>query len=179
MRKRPLANLNNHLLDRLVRTGLLNICFTERQKLSLLHVAGTITPSTQNLFHQTMLELNLIAVGMTSETPHTTVLPRVLKTDNRLQALIPILSELLPGGEVGNGTMRVTANAELALISRGMARLRAQGELMRTVGARMEESGGRVGIVGGRGMNILPHRFNPGVGLSQVFLVEEETDCSE
>jgi hypothetical protein len=125
-----------------------------------------------------MLELNLIAVGMTSETPHTTVSPRVLKTDNRLQALIPILSELLPGGEVGNGTMRVTANAELALISRGMARLRAQGELMRTVGARMEDSG-RVGIVGGRGMNILPHRFNPGVGLSQVFLVEEETDCSE
>ena len=69
MRKRPLANLNNTLLDRLVRTGLLNICFTERQKLSLLHVAGTSSPSTQNLFHQSMLELNLVAVTQTSESP--------------------------------------------------------------------------------------------------------------
>ena len=69
MRKRPLANLNNILLDRLLRTGLHNICFTERQKLSLLHVAGTISPSTQQLFHQSMLELNLVAVGMTSDPP--------------------------------------------------------------------------------------------------------------
>ena len=69
MRKRPLANLNTTLLDRLVRTGLLNICFTERQKLSLLHVAGTISPTTTNLFHQSMLELNLVAVGQTSEPP--------------------------------------------------------------------------------------------------------------
>lgn len=69
MRKRPLANLNNTLLDRLLRTGLHNICFTERQKLSLLHVAGTISPSTQQLFHQSMLELNLVAVGMTSDPP--------------------------------------------------------------------------------------------------------------
>ena len=69
MRKRPLANLNTTLLDRLVRTGLLNICFTERQKLSLLHVAGTTSPTTTNLFHQSMLELNLVAVGQTSEPP--------------------------------------------------------------------------------------------------------------
>src|SRR5271170_4546269 len=68
MRKRPLANLNNTLLDRLVKTGLLNICFTERQKLSLLNVAGSASPQTQNLFHQSMLELNLLAVGQTQES---------------------------------------------------------------------------------------------------------------
>jgi hypothetical protein len=61
MRKRSLANLNNTLLDRLVRTGILNICFTERQKLSLLNVAGTPPPP---IFHQSMLELNLVAVGL-------------------------------------------------------------------------------------------------------------------
>jgi len=69
MRKRPLANLNNILVERLVRTGLHNTCFTERQKLSLLHVTGPVTVSTQNLFHNSMLELNLVAVGMTSEPP--------------------------------------------------------------------------------------------------------------
>ena len=75
MRKRPLANLNNTLLDRLVRTGLLNICFTERQKLSLLHVAGTPSLETQNLFHQSMLELNFIAVGQSQESPLIPVPP--------------------------------------------------------------------------------------------------------
>lgn len=66
MRKRPLANLNNTLLDRLVRTGLLNICFTERQKLSLLNVAGIPPPP---IFHQSMLEVNLVAVGQCMEVP--------------------------------------------------------------------------------------------------------------
>jgi hypothetical protein len=80
MRKRPLANLNASLLDRLVRTGLLNICFTERQKLSLLHVSGTTSPTTANLFHQSMLELNLTAVGQTSEPPTVSSLYFVLNS---------------------------------------------------------------------------------------------------
>ena len=73
MRKRPLPNLNSNLLDRLVRAGLLTVCFTERQKLSLLHVSGTVSPATQSLFHKSMLELNLVAVGLTHETPMVTV----------------------------------------------------------------------------------------------------------
>jgi hypothetical protein len=75
MRKRPLPNLNNDLLDRLVRTGLLTICFTERQKLSLLHVSGNVSANTQSLFHKSMLELNLVAVGLAHETPLVTVSP--------------------------------------------------------------------------------------------------------
>jgi hypothetical protein len=74
MRKRPLANLNNALLDKLVRTGLLNICFTDRQKSSLLHVAGIAPPET--LFHPSMLDLNFIAVGLTSSPP--SVSPKLL-----------------------------------------------------------------------------------------------------
>src|SRR5271170_5661329 len=66
MRKRPLANLNNILLDRLVKTGLLNICFTERQKLSLLNVAGAPCPPPTS-FH----DLNLHAIAPT--TPLTPV----------------------------------------------------------------------------------------------------------
>ena len=85
MRKRPLANLNTTLLDRLVRTGLLNICFTERQKLSLLHVAGTTSPATTNLFHQSMLELNLMAVGQTSEPP--TVSPPFVRNSSQTTGL--------------------------------------------------------------------------------------------
>src|SRR5271155_1034337 len=68
MRKRPLANLNNTLLDRLVKTGLLNICFTERQKLSLLNVAGAPCPQPTP-FH----DLNLHAIAPT--TPLTPVPP--------------------------------------------------------------------------------------------------------
>jgi hypothetical protein len=75
MRKRPLPNLNNELLDRLVRTGLLTICFTERQKLSLLHVSGSVSPQTQSLFHKSMMELNLVAVGLIYDTPLVTVHP--------------------------------------------------------------------------------------------------------
>jgi hypothetical protein len=71
--------------------------------------------------------------------------------------------------------MRVCANAELAVISRGVARLRAQGELKRVVGARItaaatttEDGVETTREIGdGRGTSILPHRFNPGVGLSQ------------
>ena len=65
MRKRPLANLNNTLLDRLVKTGLLNLCFTERQKLSLLNVAGSPSPPSTP-FH----DLNLHAIA-----PTTTLTP--------------------------------------------------------------------------------------------------------
>jgi hypothetical protein len=74
MRKRPLPNLNSELLERLVRTGLLTVCFTERQKLSLLHVAGTTSAATQNLFHKSMMELNLVAVGLTKEMPVVSVI---------------------------------------------------------------------------------------------------------
>ena len=70
MRKRPLANLNTALLDKLVRTGLLNICFTERQKLSLLHVAGLSPPDT-------ILDLNFLAVGMTSSPPTVPYCPQL------------------------------------------------------------------------------------------------------
>ena len=159
MRKRPLANLNTTLLDRLIRTGLLNICFTERQKLSLVHVSGTSSPTTTNLFHQSMLELNLMAVGQTSEPP-TVSSSTLFSTYPRLQALIPILSELLasPPQYDGMVTMKMHANTELAVISRGVARLRVQ--------SMRREDGLVVG--GGKGMSILPHRFNPGVGLSQV-----------
>src|SRR5436190_426249 len=68
MRKRPLVNLNNTLLDRLVKTGLLNVCFTERQKLSLLNVAGTShpPPPSSNIFNPSMLELNFLAVRQSS-----------------------------------------------------------------------------------------------------------------
>lgn len=76
MRKRPLTNLNNNLLDRLVRTGLLNVCFTDRQKLSLLHVGGIPpTPSTHHLFQKPMLELNLLAIGQSTESPLSSVFP--------------------------------------------------------------------------------------------------------
>lgn len=108
-----------------------------------------------------------------------------MQSDNRLQALLPILSELLPPTTPGShlagtadlaGTMRIYAMAELAVIARGWQRFKAQGELMRIVGARPIEDGsipkgglGRQGGVGGgRGMNIFSHRFNPGVTLSQV-----------
>ena len=67
MRKRPLANLNNTLLDRLVKTALLNVCFTERQKLSLLNVAGSPSPTSTTPFH----DLNLHAIAPT--TPVTPV----------------------------------------------------------------------------------------------------------
>jgi hypothetical protein len=162
MRKRPLANLNNSLLDKLVRTGMLNICFTERQKLSLLHVAG-IAPSES--MQTPMLDTRLVAVGLTSEP--TTVYSGL--TYNR-QGLIPILSEL-PCGQ--GDTFRVCADNELAGITRAVARFRSQGELMRVVGARIDG--------GGRGMNILPRHFNPGVGLGQVhlgILVNLVNDCS-
>jgi len=75
--------------------------------------------------------------------------------------------------------------AELAVIARGWQRYKAQGELMRVVGARIEDGNivnvgkgagstamlmGQQGKgAGGRGgISILPHRFNPGVSLSQV-----------
>ena len=71
--------------------------------------------------------------------------------------------------------MRIYANAEMAVIARGWQRFKAQGELMRVVGARIEDGGNANGgniqrrPVGGRGMSILPHhRFNPGVSLAQV-----------
>jgi hypothetical protein len=141
MRKRSLANLNNTLLDRLVRTGILNICFTERQKLSLLNVAGIPHPP---IFHQSMLELNLIAVGLRQQSiEFPKVLPMPTLTDNRMQALIPILSKLLPAGV--DGTMRKVAMAELAVISRALA-----------IQRRTEDGIG--------GTNILRHRFNPGIG---------------
>jgi hypothetical protein len=59
MRKRPLPNLNNILLDRLVRTGLLNICFTDRQKQSVLYAAGYPVPSIAS----PLSDLPLCAVG--------------------------------------------------------------------------------------------------------------------
>jgi hypothetical protein len=74
MRKRPLANLNPLLLERLVRTGLLNVCFTERQKLSLLHVSGTPNQSPTNQ----SLDFNLIATSPSNDTPMTNVIPKVL-----------------------------------------------------------------------------------------------------
>ena len=170
MRKRPLANLNNGLLDRLVRTGLLNICFTDRQKLSLLHVAGQQPPP--NLFNQSMLELNLVAVGQATETPPVAVLPFTLCGNSRLQTLVHVLTELLhpQRGELGM-TMRGVANAELAIISKGLTRVRTQGELMRVVGAKIvdpENSSGERASPGGVGMNISHHRLLPEVGLSQV-----------
>jgi hypothetical protein len=120
--------------------------------------------------------------------------------------LLPILSELLPpttptttSGQSPSqpaGTMRIYAMAELAVIARGWQRFKAQGELMRVVGARIEDgnivnvnnsfargtatttttTSGMTAItsrgqIGGRGMSILPHRFNPGVSLSQVIPV--------
>lgn len=170
MRKRPLANLNNSLLDRLVRTGLLNICFTERQKLSLLHVAGQQPPP--NLFNQSMLELNLVAVGQTTETPPVAVLPFALCGNSRLQTLVHVLTELLhPQRKELGMTMRGVANAELAIISKGLTRLRTQGELMRVVGAKTvdpENSSGERTSPGGVGMNISHPRLLPEVGLSQV-----------
>lgn len=83
MRKRPLPNLNNNLLERLVRTGLLTICFTERQKLSLLHAAGTTSLATQSLFHKSMMELNLVAIGLTKESPMISVCISQRQTDNK------------------------------------------------------------------------------------------------
>ena len=68
MRKRPLPNLNNVLLDRLVRTGLLNICFTDRQKQSLLHAAGHPVPPIQS----PLSDLPLCAVGPTDPSVSTT-----------------------------------------------------------------------------------------------------------
>jgi hypothetical protein len=85
--------------------------------------------------------------------------------------LIPIVSELLVCGD-GVGaqtmTMRDFARTELAVITRAWATLRSQGGEM---GMRVVGGAGRSGVEGvggGRGMSILPHRFNPGVGLSQV-----------
>jgi hypothetical protein len=61
-----------------------------------------------------------------------------------MQTLIPILSKLLPTGV--DGTMRNVAMAELAVISRALA-----------IQRKTEDGVG--------GMTILPHRFNPGVGI--------------
>lgn len=84
------------------------------------------------------------------------------------------------GDREGPRNMRIQANAELDVISRGVARLRTQRELMRVIGGRVEKlelgggmhakgSGGTGGVIGdGRGMSILPPRFNPGVSLSEV-----------
>jgi len=65
-------------------------------------------------------------------------------------------------------SMRDFARTELAVITRAWATLRSQGG---EVGMRVVGVAGRSGVEGvggGRGMSILPHRFNPGVGLSQV-----------
>src|SRR5271155_3245817 len=163
MRKRPLANLNNTLLDRLVKTGLLNICFTERQKLSLLNVAGAPCPPPTP-FH----DLNLHAIAPT--TPLTPVTPCPLSLVPRppsplscgvfvgyadcRQALIPIVSELLVCGDgvgVQTMTMRDFARTELAVITRAWATLRSQGG---EVGMRVVGVAGRSGVEGvggGRG----------------------------
>ena len=97
-------------------------------------------------------------------------------TDGR-QALIPILSEVLVCGD-GVGaqtmTMRDFARTELAMVTRAWGKWKSQQgvvtEGMRS-GVGVGSSGrqqGVEGVGGGRGMSILPHRFNPGVGLSQV-----------
>lgn len=105
MRKRPLPTLNNTLLERLVRTGLQTVCFTERQKLSLVHVAGTPQKPYNGL--------DLMAVGQIGEFP--TVLSQSI-SDFR-QSLIPIVSEHLPSVDLGM-SMSMYASAELDIISR-------------------------------------------------------------
>src|SRR5205809_5771926 len=68
----------------------------------------------------------------------------------------------------GMTTMRSFANAELAVISRALTRLRSQSALMRVVGAKTTTITSEDGGGTGTGISILPHRFNPRVGLSQV-----------
>jgi hypothetical protein len=72
-------------------------------------------------------------------------------------------------------TMKIHADAEMAIITNGVARLKSQRESTR-LGVRVEAQKSVRGVIGdGRGMSILPPHFNPGVSLSEVAPAERES----